>query len=206
MAYARHTWTHGDQPTAALMNNIEDGIVGGTTTADEHAGGVAAQSAQVEELTEDRTEATSAMYALSGAAGDVRPQVEASQNIVFARGGATGSGTTFNGYGVYYQPYVNLFTANTTGGLTCLVAGTYLVQCDLFMKNTDATLNLRKNGSTVEGVARIQTNKSTAIGQRMMGMSLVTLAVGDVLSFAVSRSSATTDTGSDLNITLYKIA
>jgi hypothetical protein len=206
MAYQRHVWNQGDRPTAGMFNNIEEGISAATAKGAAIANSIEGIDDRISQDVDELTALNSESWLVIGNRNVIIDQVEASQNVCFARGGNTASGTTFIGYEIGYQPYVNLFSADATGGLTCLVAGTFFVMANVFLKNTSAVLNLRKNGSTVEEIGRVQSNKSTPIGQRIMGFSLVTLAIGDVLSFAVSRSSSTVDTGEDLNFNLFKIA
>ena len=132
--------------------------------------------------------------------------IETSEDMCHARATGTGTGTVLTGYSIGYQPYNNLFSVDSSGGLTCLRAGTYMLMCDAYLLNTDSTLRWLKNGAVIEEIARVFTNKTSPIGLRVMGFSLATLAAGDVITFDITRTSATTDTCSGLNANLFKIA
>jgi hypothetical protein len=207
VAYQRKIWANGDQPTAAALNNIEAGITGAETQDAAIRTTISGIETRIGQDEVDIVGESEEALGFSDDLTSIQNTRRETQNICNAKSAQTGSGTTFDIYSVVYQPFVNLIAYDSVAkGLKCLVAGTYLVMVDVWLKNTDVTLNMRKNGSTVEDVVRLQTNKTTVIAQRVTGYSLVTLAVNDILNFAVSRSTSLYNTGYDLNIILYKIA
>lgn len=204
--YTRHTWTPGDQPTAARLNNVEAGIT--TIEADAAADAAKANANEASRALATTNLATASAASDAMAAAAAGQQTKQAQNICILKGTNTGAGLYFLGSSIVYQPYQPLFDLITSSpfGLSCLKAGTYFLECNCFLKNTNGILRWMKNGALISEIARVYTSKSTAIGARVMGFGIVTLAVGDVIRFEVTRSSVTTDTGTNLNAHLYKIA
>lgn len=206
MAYIRKTWVMGDKPTAAALNNLETGVQEGDAKASTNASTLAAQDADITTKTGNLATAQASALALQTAANTGITQIESSQNMCFARAENTGIGTLFTGYTIGYQRYTPLFSVNSDTGLTCLVAGTYFLICDAFLTNTNATLLWKKNGTNIGEIGRVYTNKTNPIGQRICGFSLAALAVGDAITFGVTRDSSIENTCEDLNAHLIKIA
>lgn len=206
--YTRHTWTPGDQPTATRLNNIEEGIATVNTKALANAANAGTHEAALEQAEIDLAAASEASNQMGAAAVSAGQQSKESQNICILRGGNTGSGLYFLNSAITYQPYEALFeiVATSPYGLRCLKAGTYFLECNCFLKNTNSILRWMKNGTLISEIAKFYTSKSTPIGARVMGFGTVTLAVGDVIRFEVTRSSITADTGRNLNAHLYQIA
>jgi hypothetical protein len=206
MAYIRKTWGMGDKPTAAALNNLETGVQESDAKASSNASALAAQDADITQKNANLSTAQTSALALQTAANAGITQIESSQNLCFARAASTGIGTLFTGYTIGYQRYTPLFSVDSDTGLTCLVAGTYLLICDAFLTNTDAVLRWLKNGALISEIARMYTNKTSPIGQRVCGYALATLAVGDVITFGITRSLSNENTCEDLNANLFRIA
>ena len=145
MAYQRKIWANGDQPTAAALNNIEAGITGAE-----------AQDALIrgtidgieDRIGQDESDVIAETNEAQGFEDDwlaIANTKRETQNICNAYGYSTGNLTAFEIYRIDYQPFVNLFFDDSVAkGLRCLVAGTYFVLVDVWLRNTDVTLNMRK--------------------------------------------------------------
>ena len=205
MAFTRKIWKMGDKPTADALNNLETGVQEADGKATTNANTLSMQNTDLTTKTNNLTTANNSATSLKSAANTGITQIESSQNLCFARAANTGIGTLFTGYTIGYQRYTPLFSVNTDIGLTSLVAGTYFLLCDAFMTNTDATLRWMKNGVLIGEIARIYTDKTNAIGQRVCGFSMATFAVGDVITFGVIRNLSNENTCEDLNASLFKI-
>ncbi len=206
MAYNRKTWVMGDKPTAAALNNIETGVQEADAKTSSNALTLTAQTAEITAKTSALNTAQAGALALQSAANAGIAQIEASQDMCFARAANTGIGTLFTGYSIGYQRQTPLFSVDSANGLTCLVAGTYFLVCDAFLTNTDARVVWKKNAVNIGEIGRVYTNKSSAIGQRVCGFGLATLAVGDLITFGVTRDASIENTCEDLNANLFKIA